>query len=75
MVNEREWDFLFILCWEMGFELNFWWEREGIENYVPQFCFEMGIALSLNEKYEECKTVGVGSEMQSQHIKSTQNYL
>ena len=38
------------------------------------FYFETGIAISLNEKYEKYKNVGVGSEMQSQHIKSIHNH-
>ena len=44
----------------MGFELIFWWEREGIGNHFTNLYFKMGIAPSLNETYEECRTVGVG---------------
>ena len=54
MGKAREWDCLFILGWEMGFELNFWWEREGIGNHFTNLYFKMGITPSLNEKYEEC---------------------
>ena len=34
MGKGREWDCLFILGWEIGFELNFWWEREAIGNHL-----------------------------------------
>ena len=48
----REWDCLFILCREMGFELDFWWEREGIGNHFTNLYFKMGIAPYFNDKYE-----------------------
>ena len=51
MGKGREWNCLFILDWEMAFELNFWWEI---------LCSKMGMAPSLNEKYEKCRSVGVG---------------
>ena len=52
MGKGREWDCLFILGWEMGFELNFWWEREGIGNHFTNLYFKMEITSSLNEKFE-----------------------
>ena len=46
MGKGREWDYHFILDWEMEFEINIWWEREGNGNHFTNLSFKMGIAPS-----------------------------